>query len=65
MSSTVTPSSTGWLRLLGTTGLVVSAIAAGGGPVGGMPELFGYDVPKRQAVQLVREILHSHIRPFH
>ena len=45
MSSTVTPSSTGWLRPLGTTGLVDSAIAAGGDPVGGMPELFGYACP--------------------
>lgn len=54
--------SANWLRPLGTTGLIVSAIAAGGGPIGGMPELFGYDVPERQGIDLVRDILQSPIR---
>ena len=62
MSAPVTPSSPAWMRPLGSTGLVVSAIAAGGGPVGGMPELFGYDVPEEQAIQLVREIVAGPIR---
>jgi D-threo-aldose 1-dehydrogenase len=58
----VTPASGDWLRPLGATGLTVSAIGAGGGPIGGMPELFGYDVPERQAIDLVRDILASPIR---
>ncbi len=56
------PSAPNWLRPLGRTGLTVSALAAGGGPIGGMPELFGYDVPERQAIDLVRTILDSPIR---
>jgi len=57
-----TPESPDWLRPLGATGLTVSAIAAGGGPIGGMPELFGYDTPAPQAVALVRDLLESPIR---
>ena len=52
----------GWLRPLGNTGLTVSAVAAGGGPIGSMPETFGYDVPAEQAITLVTEILRSPIR---
>ncbi len=62
MTAVPTPSSTEWMRPLGATGLTVSAIAAGGGPIGGMPELFGYDVPERQGIDLVRDILGSAIR---
>ena len=51
-----------WLRPLGMTGLVVSAVAAGGGPLGSMPEFFGYDVPAEQAISLVTEILDSPIQ---
>lgn len=51
-----------WLRPLGSTGLTVSAVAAGGGPIGSMPEMFGYDVPADQAVDLVVDILHSPVR---
>lgn len=51
-----------WLRPLGRTGLIVSAVAAGGGPLGSMPEMFGYDVPDEQAVDLVTDILHGPIR---
>jgi D-threo-aldose 1-dehydrogenase len=50
------------MRPLGSTGLRVSAIAAGGGPIGGMPELFGYDVPETQGIGLVRDLLDSPIR---
>lgn len=53
------PGSAGWLRPLGSTGLTVSAIAAGGGPLGGMPELFGYDTPEAQAVDLVLDLIDS------
>lgn len=52
----------GWLRELGSTGLSVSAVTAGGGPIGSMPEMFGYDVPAEQAIGLVTAILHSPIR---
>jgi len=51
-----------WLRPLGSTGLTVSAVAAGGGPIGSMPEAFGYDVPAEQAITLVTEILASPIK---
>jgi D-threo-aldose 1-dehydrogenase len=47
----------GWLRPLGETGLVVSAIGAGGGPLGSMPENFGRDVVADEGVATVRRIL--------
>jgi D-threo-aldose 1-dehydrogenase len=61
---TATPSVTTerWLRPLGNTGLTVSAVAAGGGPIGSMPEMFGYHVPAEQAITLVTEILRGPIR---
>lgn len=62
MSGTVTPSSPEWIRPLGRTGLSVSAVTAGGGPIGGMPKLFGYDVAERQGIEVVRKLLHSPIR---
>jgi D-threo-aldose 1-dehydrogenase len=46
-----------WLRPLGQTGLVVSAIGAGGGPLGSMPEILGREVPAEQGVATVRRIL--------
>lgn len=62
MSAVPTPRSASWMRPLGSTGLQVSAIAAGGGPIGGMPEMFGHDVPERQGIDLVRDLLGSPIR---
>jgi len=56
------PGTPDWMRPLGATGLTVSAVAAGGGPIGGMPQLFGYDVPAEQGVGLVRDLLDSPIR---
>jgi D-threo-aldose 1-dehydrogenase len=50
-----------WLRPLGETGLVVSAIGAGGGPLGSMPENFGRDVAAAQGVATVRRILEGPI----
>ena len=37
----------GWLRPLGNTGLTVSAVAAGGGPIGSMPETVRLRRPRR------------------
>ena len=51
----------GWLRPLGSTGLTTSAIVAGGGPIGGQPEIFGYDVPAARAIPLVEALLASPI----
>ena len=51
-----------WLRPVGQTGLTVSAICAGGSPLGSMPENFGYEVSEAQAVELVEAILESPIR---
>jgi D-threo-aldose 1-dehydrogenase len=48
---------TAWLRPLGETGLVVSAIGAGGGPLGSTPENLGRDVAAAQGVATVRRIL--------
>jgi D-threo-aldose 1-dehydrogenase len=49
-------------RPLGKTGLVVSALTLGGGPLGSMPENFGYEVAELDAVELVRGVLDSDIR---
>jgi D-threo-aldose 1-dehydrogenase len=38
---------------LGATGLTVTAVCAGGGPLGSMPENFGYEVAEDDAVALV------------
>jgi D-threo-aldose 1-dehydrogenase len=49
--------SAAWVRPLGSTGLVVSAIGAGGGPLGSMPENFGRAVDADEGVATVRRIL--------
>jgi D-threo-aldose 1-dehydrogenase len=54
--------SKGWIRPLGRTGLTVSAVCAGGAPLGSMPESFGYEVPEEQAISLVESILASPLR---
>ena len=58
----VRPDSADWMRPLGFTGLSVSAVTAGGGPLGSMPENFGYEVAEADAVALVLDILASPIR---
>ncbi len=58
----ITPDSPTWMRPLGATGLLVSAVAAGGGPLGGMPELFGYDTPEAQAIAVLDDLFESPIR---
>ena len=52
----------GWKRPLGGTGLTVTAICVGGGVLGGMPEIFGYDVPAEDAIAFVQGVLGSPIR---
>jgi D-threo-aldose 1-dehydrogenase len=44
-------------RALGRTGLLVTPVCVGGGPLGSMPESFGYDVPADRAVATVRRVL--------
>jgi D-threo-aldose 1-dehydrogenase len=51
-----------WLRPLGRTGLTVSAVCAGGGPLGSMPQNFGYDVPAKRGIDTVIRVLRSPIR---
>jgi len=62
MTPAITPSSSDWMRPLGKTGLEISAVSAGGGPLGSMPDLFGYDTPEEQAITLVADICASPIR---
>ncbi|KJQ52778.1 aldo/keto reductase [Microbacterium sp. SA39] len=50
------------LNPLGSTGLAVSPITLGGGPLGSMPENFGYEVTEDAAVALVKTVLDSDIR---
>jgi D-threo-aldose 1-dehydrogenase len=50
------------LNRLGSTGLKVSPITLGGGPLGSMPENFGYEVAERDAIDLVCAVLDSDIR---
>jgi D-threo-aldose 1-dehydrogenase len=52
----------GWLDHSGTPGSPSPRSAAGGGPIGSMPEMFGYHVPAEQAITLVTEIVRSPIR---
>jgi len=40
-------------RALGRTGLTVTPVCIGGGPLGGMPDLFHYDTPAERGVQTV------------
>jgi D-threo-aldose 1-dehydrogenase len=50
------------LRPLGGTGLHVGPITLGGGPLGGMPETFGYDVDAADAIEMIGVALDSGIR---
>ncbi len=44
-------------RELGRTGLAVTSVCIGGGPLGGMPENFGYDVPVQLGVATAQRAL--------
>lgn len=51
-----------WMRPLGSTGLQVSALCLGGGPLGGQPQLFGRDTPAERGIATVLAALDSPIR---
>jgi D-threo-aldose 1-dehydrogenase len=55
--------STGGLprRPLGSTGLRVTPVCVGGGPLGSMPENFGYDVPAERGIATARRALDGRI----
>jgi D-threo-aldose 1-dehydrogenase len=44
---------------LGENGPVVTNVAVGTSPLGGMPDTYGYDVPEDRAIATVREFLRS------
>lgn len=44
-------------RPLGRTGLQVTPVCVGGGPLGSMPENFGYDVPAERGIATARRVL--------
>lgn len=50
------------LNDFGSTGLRVSPITLGGGPLGSMPEAFGYEVAERDAIEVVGAALDAGIR---
>jgi len=56
------PGSADWLRPLPGTPLTVSAIGAGGSPLGGMPRLYGREVTADEGVAVARAVLESPIR---
>ncbi|WP_129336602.1 aldo/keto reductase [Cellulomonas endophytica] len=56
------PGGPGWMRPLGTTGVQVSAVTAGGAPLGSMPDLFGRDVSADEGVATVHAVLASAVR---
>lgn len=58
----IRPGDAEWLRLLGTTGLHVSAVAVGGASLGSMPENFGHEVSYDDGVALAGYVLDSSLR---
>lgn len=56
------PGSSDWMRPLGRTGITVSAVCAGGSPLGSMPALYGRDVSRDEGIATVRALLDSPIR---
>ena len=56
------PGSPTWLRPLSGTPLTVTAICAGGSPLGSMPRLYGAEVSADQGVAVARAVLESPIR---
>lgn len=56
-----TPTDPTWRRPLGRTGLEVSALCAGGGVLGSVPQIFGYEVSEETAGTLLSALLDSPI----
>ncbi len=56
------PGGPDWVRPLGSTSLLVTAVAIGGAPLGSMPENFGHEVAYDDGVALVEHILASPFR---
>ena len=50
------------MNFLGQTGLRVSSVTLGGGPLGSMPDLFGNDVAERDAIETVHAAIDAGIR---
>ncbi|WP_345751125.1 aldo/keto reductase [Microbacterium rhizophilus] len=50
------------LHPLGATGLQVTSLTLGGGPLGSMPRLFGNEVPEGDAIETVAAALDAGIR---
>jgi D-threo-aldose 1-dehydrogenase len=46
-----------WLRPLGSTGLTVSAVCAGGSGIGSMPQVFGYETPAERGTATAARVL--------
>jgi D-threo-aldose 1-dehydrogenase len=55
-------SSKEWIREIGNTGIRTSAIIAGASPLGSMRGLYGYEVDRDDAIDLVRQLLNSPVR---
>lgn len=55
------PTSPEWRRPLGRTGIEVSALCAGGGVLGSVPQIFGYEVTQSAASSLLAALLDSPI----
>ena len=51
-----------WMRPLGSTGLQVSALCLGGGPLGSQPQLFGQETPAERGIATVLAAFDSPIR---
>ncbi len=49
------------LRRFGQTDLLVPPVCVGGGPLGNMPQAFGYEVPEAQALATLRAVFNSPI----
>ncbi len=62
MTTAPHPGSPDWLRPLPGTPLTVTAICAGGSPLGSMPRLYGREVPADEGIAVARAVLESPIR---
>jgi len=61
-TATPAPGAPTWTRPLGSTGLQVSAVCAGGSPLGSMPRLYGRDVSANEGIATAHAVLQSPIR---